>query len=415
MAVRRWNETLSTPVGEAFGNIDFMRDLPSVLGLGCYLVKDDRTRRKLDPTNHYKFQDGSPAALNGSMGQYMWCWNAHYYSFWKEGNYLYEAVSPNPIDRGECYRVPAGGVSALGAGVMDRTNNLLCSLISDEVRYRGGNNNAAYDDTYRTFLGKAATNIVYSTFSTYARARGVGWDANWYVGQAVPIYLIRIILGTRNSQAPVSPDKDVNGLYQGGLGNGVTTLSSDEWNTYNGSCPIIPTAAGVEFGDGTGEVPYNIPGAEGTFKTVQIPIFFGLKHSFGHLWKIIRGIQINVGAEKTEVYVAPSLYSGFDHTTIAADLIKTVEIPHVDSYIKKISMNKLCGLPTETGASASTYYCDQLWSNTSQGLRCRLSGARASTGAAAGAGASAADYPWPAATTDVSSPLCYFEEDPVMS
>ncbi|KAA6347813.1 hypothetical protein EZS27_004678, partial [termite gut metagenome] len=93
IAVRRWNETLSTPTGEAFGNIDFLRDLPTVLGLGCYLVKDDRTRRKLDPTNHYKFADGSPAALNGSMGQYMWCWNKHYYSWWRDGNYIYEAVS----------------------------------------------------------------------------------------------------------------------------------------------------------------------------------------------------------------------------------------------------------------------------------------------------------------------------------
>jgi hypothetical protein len=131
IAVRRWNETLATPVSEAWGNLDFLRDLPGILGLGCYLVKNDRTRRKLDPTNHYKFQDGTPATLNGSMGQYMWCWNAHYYAYWKEGDYLYEAVSPNPIDRGECYRVPSGGTSAFGAGVVDRTNNLLCSVISD--------------------------------------------------------------------------------------------------------------------------------------------------------------------------------------------------------------------------------------------------------------------------------------------
>jgi hypothetical protein len=296
---------------------------------------------------------------------------------------------------------------------MDRTNNLLCSLISDEAQYRGGNNNAAYDGTYRTFLGKAATSIVYGTFSTYARTRGVGWDANWYVAQAVTEYLFRIIMGTRNSQAPVNPEKDINGLYQGGLGNGVTTLSSAEWSTYNGSYPIIPTSAGVELGDGTGEVSYNIPAAEGTFKTVQIPVFFGLKHLFGHLWKVVRGVQINAGSEKTEIYVTPSLYSGFDHTTIAG-LIKTVEIPRADSYIKKISMNKLCGLPTETGASANTYYCDQLWSNTSQGLRCRLSGGSANSGAAAGAGASIAYYAWSNANTYVSSPLCFFDEDVIM-
>ena len=33
-ACRRWDETLSTPVGEAYGNIDYLRDLPYLLGLG---------------------------------------------------------------------------------------------------------------------------------------------------------------------------------------------------------------------------------------------------------------------------------------------------------------------------------------------------------------------------------------------
>jgi len=122
IAIRRWDETLSTPIGEAYGNIDFLRELASVLGLGCYLVTDDRKRRKLDPTNHYKFVDGSPASLDGTMGQYMWCWNKHYYASWKEGNFFYEAVSLNPIENKECYTIPEGGTSALGAGVVDRIN-----------------------------------------------------------------------------------------------------------------------------------------------------------------------------------------------------------------------------------------------------------------------------------------------------
>jgi len=133
VATRRWDETHSTPIGEAFGNIDFLRDLPSALGLGCYLVADDRSRRKLDPTNHYRFDDGSPARLDGSDGQYMWCWNKHYYASWKEGNYLYEAVSLEPIQGRECYTTPSGGTSALGQGVMDRTKATLGSVVSDAV------------------------------------------------------------------------------------------------------------------------------------------------------------------------------------------------------------------------------------------------------------------------------------------
>ena len=87
-ACRRWDMSASTPVGEAYGNIDYLRDLPSLLGLGCYLVGSNRSRRKLDPTNHYKFADGSPAALDGTMGHYMWCWNKFYYAWWIEGGLL---------------------------------------------------------------------------------------------------------------------------------------------------------------------------------------------------------------------------------------------------------------------------------------------------------------------------------------
>jgi hypothetical protein len=173
IACRRWNETLSTPTGEAWGNIDFLRALPQILGLGCYLVADDRSKRKLDPTNHYRFADGSPAALDGSTGQYMWCWDAHYFCTKREGNYLYEAVSLEKLSGWECYRIPAGGTSALGFGVMDRTNNKLCSLISEDARYRGGNNNPAYDGTYRSMLGMPATAMAGRTFSTYARNRGL--------------------------------------------------------------------------------------------------------------------------------------------------------------------------------------------------------------------------------------------------
>ncbi|KAA6315650.1 hypothetical protein EZS27_033924, partial [termite gut metagenome] len=419
MAIRRWNETLSTPVGEAFGNIDFLRDLPAVLGLGAYLVKDDRTRRKLDPTNHYKFADGSLAALNGSMGQYMWCWNKHYFSWWRDGNYIYEAVSTEPIAQGECYYIPAGGTSAFGAGVMDRTSNLLCSLISDDTRYRGGNNNAAYDGTYRTFLGKAASNITATTFSTYARARGVGWESGWYAARAVQEYLFRVIMGTRHSQAAYNPNKDANGLYQGGLGDGVTILSGTEWSNYNGYYPFIPTSAGIELGDACGEASYNIPASDGasTFKTVKIPVFFGLKNMYGHLWQAVRGIIVDAGAEKSLIYVAPSLYNNYNNDNVTG-MKAAGEMARTESYIKKLSMHKLNCLPTEVNGSTSTYYADMSYCNhtSSQGLRCRLAGGSANDGDGAGAGsfASSTNNAVSVASTSISSPLCYFEEDPLM-
>jgi hypothetical protein len=187
----------------------------------------------------------------------MWCWDTHYFCTKKEGNYLYEAVSLEPLSGWECYRVPAGGTSALGFGVLDRTANKLCSLISMDARYRGGNNNSEYDGTYRTFLGRPTTAISTRDFSIYARKRGEGWEAGWYVSRAVQEYLFRIIMGTRHSQAAVNPNKDANGLYQGGLGEGATQMPN--WNNYQpGYYPVIPCSAGVELADGVGEGTYNI-------------------------------------------------------------------------------------------------------------------------------------------------------------
>ena len=415
IACRRWNETLSTPVGEAYGNIDFLRDLPSVLGLGCYLVTDDRVRRKLDPTNHYKFQDGSPAKLDGTDGQYMWCWNKHYYASWKEGNYLYEAVSTEPIEGKECYCIPEGGTAAIGGGVVDRTNLKLCSIINETAQYRGGGNQTDWDGTYRSQLGKVATSITYRNYSTYARKRGEGWDANWYVAEAVPEYLFRIIFGTRHIQTAVNAEKDANGLYQGGLGAGVTNMP--DWNDYNGYNPVVPCSAGVELGDGCGEATYNIMNADGTVRyAAKVPVFFGLKNLYGHIYRIVRGIIINAGADKTEGYVAPSLYASYNDASLDG-MIKACELPRSEGYIKRVSMNKLAMLPTEVGASASTYFADYFYTNaaSSQGFRCRLAGSNALAGANAGSSYTNSYNAVTHASANVSAPLCYFKEDPVIN
>ncbi|GHT44675.1 hypothetical protein FACS189438_3060 [Bacteroidia bacterium] len=66
---RYWNMSNSTPSAAGYyGSLEMLRKLPGMLGLGCYLVQDNRTRRKLDPVNHYFFEDGSQAKLDGTMG-----------------------------------------------------------------------------------------------------------------------------------------------------------------------------------------------------------------------------------------------------------------------------------------------------------------------------------------------------------
>ena len=70
---RVWNTAVSTPLAAAWGgSLSMGQNLPDILKLGGYLVKNDHSRRKLDPTNHYRFENGETAKLDGSMGHYQW-------------------------------------------------------------------------------------------------------------------------------------------------------------------------------------------------------------------------------------------------------------------------------------------------------------------------------------------------------
>ena len=429
IAGRYWNEANSTSTAAGYyGSLEALRSLPAKLGLGRYLVTDDRKKRKLDPYDSTRYEDGTPAALDGTQGQCIWCWNEFIANIWKEGNNLIKAVTfDKPVGNGVSIKIPAGGISWLGAGVMDRTNQKLCSLISDAEQYRGGGGSALNPASYAkapaadaqqiTMLGMPATNINTTNFGNYARKRGEGWEANWFVARFVVEFLFEVIMGTENSQAAFNAEKDANGLYQGGFGTGVTDMP--DWNGYNGFYPVIPTSVGLEAGDGVCLVPYSLPqtdGAEGeAYKTFNVPVFFGLVGAgFGHLWQWTRGLIMDAG-DKSLVYVTPSMYADYDPNTVA-DKILVAECPQKEGYIKRKSYQGLCCMPTEVGGTPTTRFGDYFGTNaaTSKGLRVRAAGGNANIGTYAGASYTYAGYTATSALAGYSAPLCYFEEDPVI-
>ena len=433
IAGRWWNSTNATTKAAGwFGSLEALKKLPETLGLGRYLVADDRTMRKLDPKDSRRFEDGSPAALDGTMGQCMWCWSRPwYFTRWSDGERDKWAITLKPIPGKKSYRIPVGGVSWLDAAVMDRTEQKLCSVISEDERYRGGNGSArpgtdpkkpAANTPQASMLGMPATVISTTNFGTYARKRGEGWEANWFVARAAVEILITVIMGDRNIQAAYNPERDADGLMQGGFGSGVTTMGWQEWSDYNGCYPLVPTNVGLEMGDGTGLVSYSLPASEGgdlgtPYKTFQVPVFFGLVHAgYGHLWRWVRGLTINQEAGvKTEVYVAKSMAASFNPNSIEG-LKKVVECPQTEGYIKRVSYEGLCGMPTEVGGSPTTCFPDYFYTNgkTQTGLRVRAAGGNAYNGAIAGAFYSSAHSTATNASADCSSLLCFFAEDPII-
>ena len=437
IAGRVWNEDNGTPKAESYyGSVKALRDLPKRLGLGRYLVKDDRTRRKLDPNDSHKYLDGTPAALDGTEGQCMWCWEGFYANIWHEGSRLIKAVTfDGPVGNDISIWIPAGGISWLGAGVIDRgdapftdkTKWKLCSVINNSEQFRGGGGTAldaskyskapAADAPQITMLGMPATNISTTNFGNYARKRGEGWEANWFVARFVVEFLFEVIMGTENSQEAFNNLKDANGLYQGGFGTGVTDMP--DWGNYNGSYTVIPTSVGLEDGDGVCLVPYSLPntgGAEGAYHTFNVPVFFGLVGAgFGYLFQWVRGLIMDAGEEKSLVYVSTSMYADYDPNTVA-DKILVAECPRVSGYIKRKSYQGLCCMPTEVGGTATIRFGDNFYTNVdkSKGLRVRAAGGSAYGGTYAGASCAGANSAATYASAHYSAPLCYFEEDPVI-
>lgn len=414
-AARRWNVNNSSPIGEAVGDIDYLRNLPSLLGLGSYLVDNNHSRRKLDPTNHYKFADGNVAALDGSMGHYMWGWGTNwYYSWWVEGNYYYEAASLKPILGRMNYAIPVASMSAIGGSVVDRDTDTLVSYINNSARYRGGNNDATKDATYTTQLGRTASYISPIECSTMAVKNGNGWNSLFYGHHAMAAALSRIIFGTRHLQTGFNPNKDANGLFQGGLGAGVSAAGSwwsdvDKFNYYG----FLPTDVGISMADGCGEVPFTVKGASGeTLQTVNVPVFFGYKNMFGYQNKWEYGIIIQKAADGStgDVYVLPKFYSEFNYNSLAG-LKKVGTIPAGNGYISQLNMTHLCHKPTGNIGSSSTYYADHQYNNNSTGLRVSAVGGIASSGDAAGPEYLTANSASSAVVASYGSPLCETASD----
>ena len=109
------------------------------------------------------------------------------------------------------------------------------------------------------------------------------------------------------------------------------------------------------------------------------------------------------------------MFAAFDPSTVN-DKIKVAECPQTEGYIKRISYQGLCCMPTEVGGSPTNNYPDYFYTNakTSKGLRVRAAGGSANSGTSAGAFCTNAYRTAATADANCSSPLCYFEEDPII-
>jgi hypothetical protein len=359
----------------------------------CLQNDDGSVNYYLDPTDWSKKADGSASALDGSAGQVMNEWPDFYFKV--ENNYPSAGkhqlkISPNNLTGFTL--VPKHYVSAYEA-IIQRSTSKFGSFINTGTDYRGGNNTSAWDAAVNSLLGKPVTNINRTDGRTYARNRGTGWDQDIYSDHKWLLWFFVIEYATFHSQKAVNANLTVDGYRQGGLGNGVTTADGTEWSNFNGYNPFINCGASNSLASGTGEVSVVKTdfGGSGVNRTFTVPRYRGHENPFGHIWKILDGVNIKAQAvaagDTTQTWVSdtPSDWNDANYT----NYINKGNEARVNGYIKTALMGAGAEFvpSVAAGGSDTTYYCDYYYQDipaSGEVLRMLVVGGRADAAATAG-------------------------------
>ncbi len=377
----------------------------------CLLSDAGVVNYYLNPANSLLLDNGAAADLSGAGGQVMTEAGNFYIKFETEGTKRRVKISLYAL-AGYTY-VPTFYVSAYEAA-LNRTDLKLSSVVNLTTEYRGGNNNADYDASSNTLLGKPATNINLTNFRTYARNRGTNWNCYTYNIHKLLYWLFVVEYAELNSQLAYNAALTAEGYKQGGLGAGVTTLDSTKWNDFNGRNPVIPCGHTNTLGNATGVVAYDMPDEyDATTLTVSVPSYRGVENPFGHLWKWTDGVKILIQSDTSgglsELYVCDDPSSFSSSGTTGYEL--RGNLPRVNGYVKEVILGEHGEiLPLTLGGSATEYFCDYFYTSIpSSGVDQRgvLFGGLAHHGANAGLSCAYTHHTLAAASASIGSRLCF--------
>lgn len=405
---------VSSPILTRIGNLAYHKSLPIQSKIkGCLLDDDGNVVQYLNE------KDWSVNTLDGTEGQVMVEIPEFYYKFETKGTKQIVRISEYPLSG---YMLSKKMYVGAYEASLQRSTLKLCSVCNYDADYRGGNNKSNWDGTYRSVLGRPATNISRTNFRKYARNRNtttINWNILTYQAYKMIYWLYTIEYASLNCQLAYNAELTSEGYHQGGLGAGVTNWSSSSWDNFNGYYPFIPCGCTNSLGNGTGIVPYEVKDVDGNvLLTTNVPRYRGIENPFGHIWNFIDGINIRIsptvengGDGLSKVYVCkdPSLfidtnYDGYDYVGNEAREV---------GYVKKIIFGDDGEImPLEVGGGTTSYFCDYCYTNiptSAESLKAVLFGGHAYAGSAAGF-AYAYSYGAPSyALANAGSRLCFIK------
>lgn len=406
-----WDMASSSPDGKRVGNMQLHRELPVQSGMsGVVLDNNGGINNYLGDTwSDFSINLPSSSPENFSV---MTMIPRHWYKFYFNGTKFRCMMSAIPLP-GYKY-VDYFFISSFEASIY-RSKGLLMSRLgidSTYDEYRGGDNTAEWDGTYRSLLGRPVTNLTRDQFRQAARKRGSGWEMYTYNAHKILFWLFAVEYATLDSQKPFNAQKDANGFAQGGLGAGPTQMT--DWTNFNNANPLIPCGYTNEFGNGSGEKAYVVKNASGgTHATLMANRYRGIENPFGHIWKYTDGanIQVTTGDSGLSILWTTDDPSNFSDTSYTG-YDKKGNICRTNGYAKKMLLGEDGDIvATEVGGSSSTYWCDYYYTYTQANrLQVVLVGGYAGNGSLAGlARVDALNAP-SAADRSIGSRLCFFPE-----
>ena len=384
-----WDTTVSNPVPTRIGKAELHAELPvQSLIRRCVLNTNGTVNYYLNANDSTKRDNGAAANLSGADGQVMVELPECYARFEMDGTKRRALISTQELPG--FHKWNKAYISAYEATVQRSTNTLM-SVVNMGADYRGGGNNADWDGTYRSLLGRPATNISLTSFRTYARqGRSTEWNCNVYQLHKELWWFFAIEYCNFNSQAEYNAALDSNGYHQGGLGAGVTQIS--DWNGYNGYMPFVPCGTTNSLGNRTGVVTYNAMKADGTtvHYAAPVPSYRGVENPFGHIWKWTDGCLCNI---QSEAAGGVSMFYVCDNpanfaSSISANYDYRGDLPRSNGYVKEVILGEYGEImPLSIGAGSTTYFCDNFYTDipgSGSATRGVLFGGYANFGAAAG-------------------------------
>lgn len=401
-----WDTASSSPDGVRVGNMQLHRELPVQSKMRrCLLDRDGGVKEYLD----------NELSWGGSYLDYavMTEMPEHWYKLYFNGTKFRMMLSEIPLPGYK--HVDKFYISTYEAR-MYRTDNLLCSAagaskLSDpnSIHFRGGDNTAEWDDTYRSLLGCPVTYLTRDQFRQAARKRGSGWEMYTYGAHKTLFWLFAVEYATLNSQKPFNAQKDANGFSQGGLGEGASQMT--DWINFNNANPLIPCGYTNEFGNGSGEKAYVVKNAsDGTHATLMANRYRGIENPFGHVWKYTDGanIQVTTGDAGLSILWTTDDASNFSDTSYTG-YDKKGNICRTSGYAKKMLLGENGDIiPTEVDGSSSTYWCDYYRTTiTIDGIFVVLAGSSANGALGNGLASIYGGYTSNSAR-DIGTRLCFF-------